>query len=107
LSSLLSLILATAYQIPQTRSPPTLSPNETFLVVSGDLRLSANQTCWPAQADMERRIVEAFAAQGFSVRRAHPYDETMKHGFIWNQRMGMDVFKSIPSEAPLIVAVAV
>ena len=95
------------YQIPQTASSPTLSPNEAFLVASGDLRLSANQTCWPAQADMERQIVATFAAEGVTVRRAHPYDETMKHGFIWNQRMGMDVFKSIPSEAPLIVAVAV
>ena len=95
------------YQIPQTASSPTLSPNEAFLVASGDLRLSANQTCWPAQADMERQIVATFAAERVTVRRAHPYDETMKHGFIWNQRMGMDVFKSIPSEAPLIVAVAV
>jgi len=95
------------YQIPQLVSPPTLSPNEAFLVASGDLRLSANQTCWPAQAEMERQIVAAFAAEGVTVKRAHPYDETMKHGFIWNQRMGMDVFKSIPREAPLIVAVAV
>jgi hypothetical protein len=39
------------------------------------------------------------------VKQAHPYDETLKHGFIWNQRMGMDVFKSIPLEAPLILAV--
>jgi L-fucose isomerase, C-terminal domain len=96
-----------AYQIPQIVSPPTFSPNEVFLVASGDLRLSANQTCWPAQADMERQIVTAYAAEGVTVKRAHPYDEGMKHGFIWNQRMGMDVFKSIPSEAPLIVAVAV
>jgi hypothetical protein len=95
------------YQIPQTASPPTFSPNEAFLVASGDLRLSANQTCWPAQADMERQIVAAFAAIGITVKRAHPYDEAMKHGFIWNQRMGMDVFKSIPPDGPLIVAVAV
>jgi len=95
------------YQIPQTASSPMLNPNEVFLVASGDLRLSANQTCWPAQADMERQIVATFAAEGFTVKRAHPYDETMQHGFIWNQRMGMDVFKLIPSEAPLIVAVAV
>ncbi len=95
------------YQIPQIVSPPTLNPSETFLVASGDSRLSANQTCWPAQAEMERQIVAAFATKGVKVKRAHPYDETTKHGFIWNQRMGMDVFKSIPSEAPLIVAVAV
>ena len=97
----------TTYQIPETVPPLTARPNEVFLVASGDLRLSANQTCWPAQAEMEQQIVAAFAAEGVTVKRAHPYDETMKHGFIWNQRMGMDVFKSIPPEAPLIVAVAV
>ena len=96
-----------AYQVPQIVPPPLISPHEAFLIASGDLRLAANQTCWPAQADMERQIVTAFAAEGVTVKRAHPYDETMKHGFIWNQRMGMDVFKTIPSEAPLIVAVAV
>jgi hypothetical protein len=95
------------YPIPEIALPSTPIPGEVFLVASGDLRLAANQTCWPAQADMERLIGAAFAAQGITVKRAHPYDETMKHGFIWNQRMGMDVFKSIPSEAPLIVAVAV
>ncbi len=80
---------------------------EVFLVASGDLRLSANQTCWPAQSAMEGQIAAAFAAEGVTIKRAHPYDETLKHGFIWNQRMGMDVFKSIPPQAPLIVAVAV
>ena len=95
------------YEIPQTISPPPLGVHEVFLIASGDSRLPANQTCWPAQADMERGIVAAFAAEGATVKRAHPYDESMKHGFIWNQRMGMNVFKAIPSEAPLIVAVAV
>jgi len=56
---------------------------------------------------MERKILAAFAGEGVTVKRAHPYHETLKHDFIWNQRMGMDVFKSIPLEAPLIVAVAV
>jgi hypothetical protein len=97
----------TSYQIPHILPALTASPNEVFLIASGDLRLSANQTCWPAQADMEHHIVGAFASEGITIQRAHPYDETLKHGFIWNQRMGMDVFKSIPSDAPLIVAVAV
>jgi hypothetical protein len=95
------------YQFPQVSTPPPLQPNEVFLIASGDLRLLANQTCWPAQADMEQKISATFNAEGVTVKRAHPFDETLKHGFIWNQRMGMDVFKSIPSEAPLIVAVAV
>jgi len=50
------------YQIPQTKSPVALKLNEVFLVASGDLRLSANQICWPAQADMERQIIGTFAA---------------------------------------------
>ena len=95
----------TTYQIPQTPVPLSSQLNEIFLIASGDLRLSANQTCWPAQTEMEQQIVGAFAAEGIHVKRAHPYDESLKYGFIWNQRMGMDVFKSIPSEAPLIVAV--
>ena len=95
------------YSLPQPVPPVMTDPNEIFLVASGDLRLAANQTCWPAQVDMERQIVAAFEAQGKIVRRAHLYDPILQHGFIWNQRMGMDVFKSIPRQAPLIVAVAV
>ena len=81
--------------------------NEIVLVASGDLRLSANQTCWATQEDMERRIGEAFAREGFSIKRAHPYDPELKHGFIWNQRMGMDVFKHIDPNARVIVAESV
>jgi hypothetical protein len=88
-------------------SQSTTRSKEVFLLASGDLRLSANQTCWPAQTEMEGQIAAAFAAEGVTIKRAHPYDEALKHGFIWNQRMGMDVFKSIPPQAPLIVAVAV
>jgi len=95
------------YQIPQTLPPLAASPNEAFLIASGDLRLSANQICWPAQAEMEQQITSTFATMGITIKRAHSYDDTIKHGFIWNQRMGMDVFKTIPPEAPLIVAVAV
>lgn len=87
--------------------PVSITPNEVVLIASGDLRLSANQKCWPAQEDMERRIGEAFARQGWSVRRAHAYDHDLKHGFIWNQRMGMDVFQSIHPDSPLVVAEAV
>ncbi|MCB9454373.1 MAG: fucose isomerase [Anaerolineaceae bacterium] len=81
--------------------------NEIWLVASGDLRESANQTCWAAQADMEARIADAFASEGYTVRRAHPYDPARGHGFISSQRMGMDVFKAIPNDAPLVVAEAV
>ncbi|MEO6818006.1 MAG: fucose isomerase, partial [Edaphobacter sp.] len=79
---------------------------EIFLVTSGDLRLSANQVCWPAQKNLEDRLSAAFAAKGFKLTRAFPYDEREKHGFISSQRMGMDVFMDIPPEAKLVFATA-
>jgi hypothetical protein len=97
----------TSYQLPQITEPAPVGPNEAILVASGDLRLSANQVCWPAQQDMEERIIAAFAKEGVTIKRGHAYDPDLEHGFIWNQRMGMDVFKNIHPDAPLIVAEAV
>ena len=95
------------YKFPSFETPTQSQPNEIFLVASGDLRLSANQTCWAAQAEMESQISKAFAQKGYTVKRSHPYDPHEKHGFISSQRMGMDVFKLIPTHARLIVAEAV
>src|SRR5688500_5480163 len=89
------------------QEPDAVQVNEVLMVASGDLRLSANQVCWPAQAEMEQRISTAFANEGITVRRGHPYDPVEQHGFISSQRMGMDVFKNIHPDAKLIVAEAV
>ena len=78
-----------------------------YLVASGDLRLAANQLCWPAQVAMETQLIEAVERAGGKVQRAHPYSPEKKHGFLDSQRFGMDVFRSIPCDAPLIVAEAV
>jgi L-fucose isomerase-like protein len=99
--------LMSSYVIPESSEPPPIPDNEAILVASGDLRLAANQTCWPAQDDMEKRIIRAFKKAGVDVKRGHPYDPEQKHGFIWNQRMGMDVFANIHPDAKLIVAEAV
>lgn len=96
-----------AYTVPQIETPAPVGEKEIILVASGDLRLSANQMCWPAQEDMERRVIAAFAREGYTVRRGHPYDPVEKHGFISSQRMGMDVFKHIHPDARLIVAESV
>lgn len=80
---------------------------EIYLVASGDLRLSANQKCWPAQEAMETALGQAIEARGFQVRRAHAFDPDVGHGFISSQRQGMDIFEKIPADAPLIVAEAV
>jgi hypothetical protein len=95
------------YQLPTFETPAPAAPNEVVLVASGDLRDSANKKCWPAQHAMEQQLIAALAAEGTTVRRGHPYDPELQHGFIWNQRMGMDVFRNIHPDAPLIVAEAV
>jgi hypothetical protein len=78
-----------------------------YLVSSGDLRLSANQSCWAAQAAMEKELEQAINAAGWQLVRAHAYDEVKQHGFIDSQRMGIEVFKKIPKNVPLIVAESV
>ncbi len=96
-----------AYSIPKTEAPIPSAAGEVVLIANGDLRQSANQVCWPAQAEAERAVTQAFAAEGIKVRRAHPYREDLKHGFICNQRMGMDVFATIDPNARLVVVESV
>lgn len=95
------------YHKPKLSPKPRAAQGKVYLVASGDLRLAANQVCWPAQEEMERRLIEVLSNLGVKVKRAHYFDPKLKHGFIWNQRMGMDIFKNIPTEAPVIVAIAV
>jgi hypothetical protein len=80
---------------------------QVYLVASGDLRLSANQVCWPAQSAMEDALAAALKAEEFDVVRAHPYDPELKHGFISSQKQGLEVFRSLDPDQPLIVAEAV
>jgi L-fucose isomerase-like protein len=85
----------------------SLPLTQAYLVASGDMRLAANQQCWPAQVQMETHLTQALAALGVQVTRAHGTDPHEHHGFISSQRMGMDVFRQIPKDAPVIVAEAV
>lgn len=85
----------------------SLPENAAVLVASGDLRLSANQMCWPVQAEMEDQIERAFANEGITLYRGHAYDPVEKHGFISTQKMGIEVFKNIPKDCKVIVATGV
>ena len=96
-----------SYAIPEVVSPEPVAENEVILVANGDLRQSANKVCWAAQAGLEEMLIAAFLEEGIKVRRAHPYNTTLKHGFISGQRMGMDVFEHIHPDAPIVVAEAV
>ena len=95
------------YQQPAAAPRPKLGAKRVYLMANGDLRLSANQRCWAAQEAMEREIVAAVEAAGWSVERAHPYKEAEKHGFISSQKEGVEVFRTLDPAAPLIVAESV
>jgi hypothetical protein len=85
----------------------SLGPRQVYLVASGDLRLSANQACWPAQRAMEQKLADALAEAGYQVQRAHVYRPEVQHGFIASQREGLEVFREMDPTAPVIVAEAV
>jgi L-fucose isomerase-like protein len=82
-------------------TPPVL------LVASGDSRLSANRVCWPAQAALEAVVSRLFRDCGREVVRAHDVDPVKAHGFIDGQARGLEVFRGIDVDAPIVVATAV
>ncbi|MBI1841596.1 MAG: fucose isomerase, partial [Verrucomicrobia bacterium] len=84
-----------------------LHSKRAYLVANGDLRLPANQKCWAAQSNMESALAQAFRKEGWKLVRAHPYDARLKHGFIDSQKRGLEVFRTIDPEFPLVVAESV
>ncbi|HXA05102.1 MAG TPA: hypothetical protein VNY30_09695 [Bryobacteraceae bacterium] len=78
-----------------------------IVIANGDLRLAANQKCWPAQARAEEAVMDAIRHEGFEVKRGHAYDPVKQHGFIDSQKRGMEVFREIPPAAQLVVIEAV
>src|SRR5690606_32747180 len=93
--------------IKQRNNMQASTKQEIWLVASGDLRPAANQLCWPAQAEMENKLIRAAEKHGATIRRAHAFDTKKGHGFIDSQRMGIEVFKTIPKNAAVIVAESV
>jgi hypothetical protein len=93
-----------AYSLPTFQRPIKIGKKQILLVASGDLRLSANQKCWPEQEKMEIALGNVLSDMGYELVRAHPYREGQQHGFISSQREGMSVFQTIDPNAPLIVA---
>jgi hypothetical protein len=81
-------------------SHAALPLKKVVLTTSGDLRQSANQVCWPAQQELERRLSQAFRDEGVSVQRAFPVGGVKGHGSISSQRMGMDIFACSDPQAP-------
>lgn len=96
-----------SYTLPATHTLAPADPKTAYLVSSGDLRLSANLAGWPTQVAVEKAVGDAFAEMGWTIKRGHEIDSVKGHGFIDSQRAGLEIFKNIPTDAPLIVAEAV
>src|ERR1700733_1712025 len=105
--SVMSTETATESSNGKRHKPERLPKRHVYLVASGDLRLSANQKCWPAQQEMEEALTKAVEAEGYKVVRAHAFCEKAGHGFIASQREGMRIFSDLDPKAPFIVAEAV
>jgi hypothetical protein len=91
-----------------TLLPPAESDKRpVYLVANGDLRLAANVEGWPVQESLERDLTNAVAGLGWHVVRAHAFDGSKGHGFIDSQRRGLEVFRDIPLDAPLLVVESV
>ncbi len=88
------------YRFPTLSKPQAVKKNQVLLVASGDLRLAANQKCWPAQQEMEQALTRAVADAGYELVRAHPYKPAEQHGFIGSQKEGMEVFAANRPQGP-------
>jgi hypothetical protein len=95
------------YAVPTLSEPAAAEPGVVYTVASGDLRPSANRMGWPVQEKLEDDFAAAVESLGWKVRRGHPFDEEKGHGFIDSQRAGIEVFKTLPPDAPLVVVDAV
>jgi hypothetical protein len=84
-----------------------MSTQDIILIANGDLRTSANQKCEEAQLAMEALLIKAIEKEGRTIRRGHGFDAKKGHSFIDSQKYGMEVFRNIPKDAPIIVAEAV
>lgn len=99
--------MTSQYRFPELSPRPEAAPKTVYLVASGDQRETSNRAGWPMQQQLEAALAGALARFGWTLERAHEEDPATGHGFISSQAMGIEIFRGIPSGAPLIVAEAV
>ena len=97
----------TSYVFPTAYEEPQAKEKTIYTVASGDLRLSANEAGWETQRAFEERVGEVLNERGWNIQRAHEVNPETGHGFIDTQRMGIEVFKRIPKDAPIVIVDAV
>jgi hypothetical protein len=96
-----------SYTFPTPTTRPAKVERTVYTIANGDLRLSANVKCWPTQQKLEADFGDAVTGAGWQVQRAHEVDPSTGHGFIDSQRRGLEVFRDVPPDAPLVVVDAV
>ena len=90
------------------RPTAEVEPHTVYTVASGDLRPSANvDVLADAAAAGGRPHAPPSPSSAGRCGAATPSTPATGHGFIGSQRAGIEVFKDIPPDAPLIVAEAV
>ena len=97
------------YALPNVTKPPRLKKRQVQLVASGDLRASANEKCWPAQANMEEALHVRVADAGL---RAGPRAPVQARPAARLHRLAEGRHGRLPHaastrDAPLIVAESV
>lgn len=96
-----------SYTMPTIAERPAAKPKTLYIVANGDLRLTTNVKTWDKQQEVEAQFSAAAKELGWDTTRAHGVDEEKGHGFIDSQRRGMEVFRNIPKDAPLVVVESV
>lgn len=96
-----------SYTFPTIAERPKAKDKTLYVVANGDLRLTTNVKTWDKQQEVESQFAAAAKDFGWDVERAHDVDPETGHGFIDSQKRGMEVFATIPKDAPLVVIEAV
>ncbi|WP_250505550.1 hypothetical protein [Bowdeniella massiliensis] len=96
-----------SYTFPTIAERPKAKDKTLYVVANGDLRLTTNVKTWDKQQEVESQFAAAAKDFGWDVERAHDVNPETGHGFIDSQKRGMEVFATIPKDAPLVVIEAV
>ncbi len=93
------------FKLPHLKTPQKIDrQKEVVLITNADLRQSANVNCWPIQEKFEAKLEQVLKEKfNLSLRRAHDFKKSEKHGFIAGQREGSDVFIGLDPHAAVIV----